>query len=64
MTDDKIDQLKEISKNETKHGVIDPNKSGTGNVVSNKTGEEIKMNYDLTQMGELEKTFVKMLLIL
>ncbi len=59
MADDKIKQLKEISKNETRHGVIDPNKSGTGNVVSNKTGEEIKMNYDLTQMGELEETFVK-----
>ena len=59
MADDKIEQLKEISKNETKHGVVDPNKSGTGNVVSNKTGEEIKMNYDLSEMGEPEEIFVK-----
>ena len=59
MADDKIEQLKEISKNETKHGVVDPNKSGTGNVVSNKTGDEIKMNYDISKMGEPEEIFVK-----
>ena len=54
-----VEQLKDITKNEKKSGVLNPNEGPRGRVVSNKTGEEITNNYDFDKIGDLEKEFVE-----
>ena len=56
---DVIEQLKNITKNELKSGVSNPNEGAEGRLVSNKTGEVIVNNYDFDKIGDLEKQFVE-----